>query len=350
MKRLALAALLLTITATSAWSQHPQIATPSSFPTSAISANRPTMAPILAARDAGTPMEIRRRRILGGHEFGWLKPRFSNNVSAVITRPSGREARSFDHDHELNSRVWLGVENNCCNGIRARYWYFDADSPTQVNFATAANAPISLTIQGAGGNFSRTATANVGDAMTSNHHLEMRTIDLEATHRLPFARGDALAAFGLRYAKIHQRAHAVATDPGGSLTELVCQDLDFQGFGPTLSGEMTLQACRFDFARSALSCYAGARTSLLFGQQEQEIVLVTGGGTTLQEDLHVQDDFLPVIEMSGGLQWMACPRGRLVWIARSGYRAESWLSAGGPVDVDSNIAVSGIHLSVAAIF
>lgn len=285
-----------------------------------------------------------------GYEFGWLQPRFSNNVSVVAQQPTGNQAYAFDHAFEPSSRIWIGFENSRCNGMRTRYWYLDTDTPTQVTFATVGSSPLSLTIEGAGGNLSRTATANLGDAMTSDHHVEMRTIDIEGTHRYRFSRIEALGTFGLRYAKTHQRSHAVATDGTGALTELVCQDLDFEGFGPTVGAEMTRQLfvdraflCRF-------SCYANTRGSILFGTQEQEIVLVTGGGATLAEDAHVQDDFLSIAEVVGGLQFVAQPSGRVLWKIRTGYRAESWFGTGGPVDSDSNLGLHGMQLSIAAVW
>jgi hypothetical protein len=286
--------------------------------------------------------------VYGGYEFGWLQPRFSENVSVVVQRPSGNEARAFDHSFELSSRVWVGIENARCNGFRAGYWNLDTEAPTQVTFATATASPLSLTMIGAGGNLSRTATAILGDAMTSNHHLEMRTIDIEGTHRIRFSRTEVLGAFGLRYAKMHQRAHAVATDGTGTLTELVCQDVDFEGFGPTLAVDTTRRLFANHPFLCRLSCYTKARGSIVMGTQLQEIVLVTGGGATLAEDAHRQDDFLPIAEIAGGLQWAAQPLGPGLWTVRTGYRAESWFGTGGPVDADGNLGLHGMLLSIAA--
>ncbi len=77
-------------------------------------------------------------------------------------------------------------------------------------------------------------------------------------------------------------------------------------------------------------------------------VLVTGGGATLAEDRHAQDDFLPIAEVAGGLQFVAQPFGRALWTVRTGYRAESWFGTGGPVDSDSNLGLHGMQLSNAA--
>lgn len=220
----------------------------------------------------------RRFRVYGGYEFGWLQPRFTENVSVVVTRPSGDQAIAFDHPFEITPRVWVGLENSRCTGVRARFWNLRTDAPRQVTFASAGAAPLSLTIEGGSGNLSRTAVANPGDAMTSDHHLEMRTIDLEGTQRIRFSRTETLASFGLRYIKTHQRAHAVVTDGAGSLTELVCQDLDFDGFGPTASVEIKRVLFCDDSVFRGLSFFADVRGSILFGQQKQQIVLVTGGG------------------------------------------------------------------------
>lgn len=287
-------------------------------------------------------------RVYGGYEFGWLQPRFTENVSVVVTRPSGDRAIAFEHPFEITPRVWAGIENSRCTGVRARFWDLRTDAPTQVTFAAAGAAPLSLTIEGGSGNLRRTAVANAGDAMTSDHHLEMRTIDLEGTQRIRFARTEALMSFGLRYLKTRQRAHAVATDGTGSLTELVCQDLDFDGFGPTASIEINRALFCDDSVFRRLSFFADARGSILFGQQEQQLVLVTGGGASLAEDEYLHDDLLPTAELAGGLQWETRPLGCGLWAIRTGYRAESWFGVGGPVDTDSNLGLHGMILSVAA--
>ncbi len=184
--------------------------------------------------------------------------------------------------------------------------------------------------------------------MTSDHELEMRTIDLEATHRTRYSCTEVLTSLGLRYAKTHQRVHAVATDGTGSLTELVCQDLYFDGFGPTVDAQLTRPLFGNHSVLCGLSCYANTRASLLFGTQRQEIVLVTAGGANLAEDVHQQYDFLPIGELVGGLQWAARPFGHGLWTIRTGYRAECWFGAGGPVGTDSNLALQGMVLSIAA--
>ena len=290
----------------------------------------------------------RRYRVDGGYEFGWLQPRFSDNVSVVVSRPSGDQAYAFDHQFEITSRLWVGIENDRCAGIRARYWDLNTDAPKQVTFALAGAAPLSLTIEGGGGNLSRTAVANAGEVMTSTHHLEMRTIDLEGTQRINFACTQTIASFGLRYAQTQQRSHAVATNGAGAVSELVCQDLDFEGFGPTTSIEMTRGMFAANSILCRLSFYANARGSILFGQQQQQIVLVTGGGASLAEDEYVHDSLLPIAELVGGLQWVGQPLGRGRWTIRTGYRAESWFGAGGPINTSSNLGLHGMVLSIAA--
>ena len=88
--------------------------------------------------------------------------------------------------------------------------------------------------------------------------------------------------------------------------------------------------------------------SILLGNREQEIVLVTGGGATLAEDTHAHDDVLPIGELLGGLQWMTRPGKRSIWYVRGGYRAETWFGTGGPVEADSNLGLHGMLLSIGA--
>jgi hypothetical protein len=286
-------------------------------------------------------------RVSGAYEFGWLQPRFTENVSVVVSETSGDQAYAFEHPFQPTPRVWVGIENAKRAGLRARYWNLSTKAPTQVTFALAGATPVSLTLEGGGGNLSRTAVANTGDAMTSKHRIRMRTIDFEGTQRLQFERTEMLASFGLRYARMEQRAHAVATDGGGALTELVCQDLGFDGFGPTLSFEV-VRCLRSGPVLGRLSFYATGRGSIVFGTLEQQIVLVTAGGATVAEDQYEHESVLPIAELSGGLQLAVRPFGPGLWAVRAGYHAESWFNAGGPVETQSNIGLHGMLLSIEA--
>jgi hypothetical protein len=44
----------------------------------------------------------------------------------------------------------------------------------------------------------------------------------------------------------------------------------------------------------------------------------------------------------------AQPFGPALWTLRTGYRAESWFGAGGPVETHSNIGLHGMVLSIEA--
>jgi hypothetical protein len=324
----------------------------------------PTGEPLMASSDgmpsgmvdacgpacAELAMPVRRRwwHPYGGFEFGWLQPRFSDNVAALITRPAGNLVLPFDHDYELSPRVWVGLENGRCTGLRARYWDLDIDAPTLVTFPAVGATPVSLTVYSADGNLSRTATANVGDAMTSRHHLEMQTIDLEGTQRVDFGRTQLLGSFGLRYAETLQRSRGVVTDGTGAMTELVCQCVRWEGFGPTAALEITRQLFPCHSILQRLSFFSDFRGSILLGENREQIVLVTGGGATLIEDIYEHDDVIPIAEMVGGLQLLTQPCGRACWTLRTGYRAETWFAAGGPVDSESNLGLHGMILSIAA--
>jgi hypothetical protein len=183
--------------------------------------------------------------------------------------------------------------------------------------------------------------------MTADHDLEMRTIDLEGTHRLRLARTDALASFGLRYASTRQQSKGVATDGTGALTELLCQNLDFEGFGPTTSLELNRRLFCNRPNLCGFSCFANTRWSMIIGRQAQEIAYVASGGAVVENDCHKYDGFLPIGEIAGGLQWAGRPFGPGLWTIRTGYRAEAWFGVGGPVDAVSDLGLHGMLLSIA---
>jgi hypothetical protein len=147
---------------------------------------------------------------------------------------------------------------------------------------------------------------------------------------------------------MHQRTQGVAVDGAGALTELVSQNLYFEGFGPTMSLEFYRGFCSTPSFWSHFSWFANTRWSMLIGQHEQDISYVTGG--TVVVDDHQQDDFLPIGEFAGGLQYAVRPFGRACWLLRTGYRAETWWGTGGPVDASSNLGLHGMLFSIGGVW
>ncbi|MDH3719669.1 MAG: Lpg1974 family pore-forming outer membrane protein [Planctomycetota bacterium] len=277
----------------------------------------------------------------GGFAFVWMRPRFDQNAAIVIDPVPGNTVVPFSYDREITPRAWFGYQNAEGGGLRVRYWEFDAAANTEVYSPIPAATPAFLFVYGASGNLARNAFADVGETMTSDHALELTTIDLEATQRFHWHNIDLLAGLGLRYAQMDQVGQAIVTDGAGALSESVHNDHDFEGIGPMISLEIVrpLLSDRF-------SIYGSLRGSILLGDASQRITEVKNGGADMVTDVVNQDDILSIGEIELGLQFSRPWGDSAVVFIRGGYEGQVWWGAGGPTDTASNLGLDGVSLSL----
>ena len=192
----------------------------------------------------------------------------------------------------------------------------------------------------AGSDTHRSAYADLGETLTSHHRLESEATDLELTQQFGFASMRLLAGAGVRIASMEQRFRAEVFNAGGGLEEVVTNDLDFDGAGPTVS----LLAAR-SLATSCFSVYGRMRGSLLIGETDQTIFEMKNAGVDQVADVARQREVLTVAELAIGVQYSRPLGSYAHWFLRSGYECQAWLDAGGPVDSDSTISLDGISLA-----
>jgi hypothetical protein len=277
----------------------------------------------------------------GGFALVWMRPRFDQNAALVIDPVPGNTVVPFSYDREITPRAWFGYQNAEGGGLRARFWDFDAAAETVAYSPTPAATPGFLFVYGASGNLERNAFADVGETMTSNHDLELTTIDLEATQSFHWHNMELLGGLGLRYAQMDQLSQAVVTDGVGALSELVRNEHSFEGVGPMISLEMVRPIFSDHFA-----IYGSLRGSILLGDASQKITEVKNGGADVVTDVVQQDDILSIGEIELGIQYSRPWGESAVVFVRGGYEGQVWWGAGGPTDTDSNLGLDGISLSL----
>ncbi len=281
----------------------------------------------------------------GGFEFLWMRANFDQNVAMVIDPPVGNTLVPFNYDYELSPRTWLGWQSCRGSGFRATYFQFDQDADSESVTAVVGAAPVFVYVYGAGDNLSRNAQAVVGQTMTSQHSLDLRAIDLEATQRFRWSTITGVLGGGLRMAQIDQFLLGQVRDGAGVLQEAVSNDLQLSGVGPTLSVQFTRM-----LAETRLGIYVGARGSMLMSETNQAIYEMKGAFTTELEDRASQREVLTVLEMAIGLQWTQSLNQYSHWFARAAYETQGWFDAGGPVDSHSTIGLDAITLALGVQF
>jgi hypothetical protein len=308
----------------------------------------PCLAPSVGTGGCGSWQEDQRlfqnifaRGFYGGLELIWIRPNFDQNVSMIVDPPVGNTLVPFEYDYQLSPRAWLGWQS--CNGLgfRATHFRFDESANREAVTAVAGATPVYLFVYGAGGNLSRNANANVGQTLVSNHALKLGSLDLEATQLFRWRHSLAILGMGVRMADVEQTASGEVFNAGGTLEEVVRNDLDLAAAGPTLSAQLTR-----GIGASHFGIFAATRASLLVSETEQRIYEMKGAFTTELEDIAIQREILGNLELGLGLQYQQAIGHSASMIVRTGYECQLWLDAGGPVDSHSTIGLDGITLAL----
>jgi hypothetical protein len=186
---------------------------------------------------------------------------------------------SIEH-FEAAPRVWIGFENECGRGFRARYWQFDAED--------SFHDPIlDLT----------TPTLDSLDAFAT---LEAYTIDLEYTRRGQHGCWDILGSFGVRNASIQRDEFAVnyVSVTGNQLSSHFQSEFNGTGLTGALEGRRPLGNCGLNF-------YGNIRGSVLWGPTQQNALSVIRDGaiTALQIAQEDEDTTMFIFESQAGLEW-----------------------------------------------
>ncbi len=308
----------------------------------------PCLAPSVGTGDCGSCQENQRlfqdgsaRGFYGGLELIWIRPNFDQNVAMIVDPPVGNTLVPFEYDYQLSPRAWLGWQS--CNGLgfRATYFRFDESANREAVTAVAGATPVYLFVYGAGGNLSRNANANVGQTLVSNHALKLNSLDLEATQLFRWRHSRAILGMGVRMADVEQTASGEVFNAGGTLEEVVRNDLDLTAAGPTLSAQLSR-----GIGDSNFGIFAATRASLLVSETEQRIYEMKGAYTTELEDIAIQREILGNLELGLGLQYQQAIGHSASMFVRTGYECQLWLDAGGPVDSHSTIGLDGITLAL----
>lgn len=204
---------------------------------------------------------------------------------------------------EAAPRVWLGLENDCGRGIRARYWKYDT-----------CNSRDTLILD---------SEQDTVRAITEYSNLEAYTIDLEFTARGEAMCWDWLGTAGVRNGAISRNAAIGVFDSDLGIDALQ-KDVQFNGTGLTASLEG-----RHPFGCRELSLIANVRGSALWGKVKNSASAALGEvileSPLLATGCTCEDSTLWIFESQVGVEWshdLTCCRGRV--FARALFEYQYW--------------------------
>lgn len=273
--------------------------------------------------------------LYGGVELLWIKPHFEDESAFVIDGSLLDQIVSFNYDHEVSPRFWLGYIG--CGGLGARLRYWDYDNV----FTTSALATLDVEAFAFsdGGVLQRRLDGDPGDTIFARHDLELQTLDAEATQYFELWNMLFMGSLGLRYTRVEQQYQVLFTSPLGVQEELL-HDHNFEGIGPTTGIEVWRP-----FGGAGLSLYGSLRGSILFGEVDQQIRESTGGLVFVERRDNV-DESLAIGELGLGLQWTGSWLYNTDLFIRGGWEGQYWHGAGNANTTTGNMGLEGLTLAL----
>lgn len=227
------------------------------------------------------------------YENTFLQPHFSRSDAFQLVSGTGTvlETVGQQWDLEYAPRIEIGYQFEDCNiGVRGRYWSLDTNAGTtytQPDFNE--NAHVGMLAR------HRIETTAPGDTLVTEHNTSMSAFELELINQRLGRHSRFSYGGGFRYSEIDHLFNAEVLSGAGNTS--VSSSYAFQGFGPTLFGEVD-----HPIGGSKFSLVGGARASLLFGDSNYRL--------TSFDDRIYQHDYqtalLPVFESQFGIKYSAC--------------------------------------------
>jgi len=270
--------------------------------------------------------------IIGGYDFLWLKPHFSNAVSYASVFDDGADEVEtlfgYPADYSFTPRFWLGYKGYNGLGFRVRYEQFDQQL---MNEGLTAPADTTLYYEG--------ISAAAGEELHFQNWMELHVVDFDFTKDFEWRCATLTAGAGLRYAKIQYNSVGHVSDV--AVLETVASERGVEGIGPTVFVDF-----KAPIRQSALSLVGGLRGSVLFGRSR---------GTLVWTDLIEEESYtergngnrtMGVLEGSLGLQYDRCLTNGVEGFVRLAWEGQLWLDAGSPTTPDSDMGMEGLCIAV----
>lgn len=257
-----------------------------------------------------------------GFAFVFAKAHYKESFEAMVISPlNTTDLLPFSFDYAATPRTWLGYETANGLGVRATYWQYDQDA-----------RPLTVTPPPGGQAVAETLTvilpANIaavapGDVLRVENRLELQTLDVEGTVRLPIGSACVLGSGGLRYARLMQSTRAAVDNAAGAVTQRLDCSRFFEGVGPTGAAELHLP-----LGTTGIDLIGNVRGAFLFGNKN-----LTEAGTPPappMNALYHADDITAMGMIELGAEYNLRLSGGRSLFVRGTYEGQLWTDAGSP--------------------
>jgi hypothetical protein len=272
--------------------------------------------------------------LIGGYDFLWLKPHFSNAVSYSVFEDFGVDTLEsyygYPTEYEFAPRFWFGYQGYNGLGVRLRYTQFDHCLGENTLVTDAATI---VSFDG--------LDATDGETMTFCSGMEMHVFDVEFTKNFDVACAQITAGAGLRYGKVMFNATGAVINVADVTTDVVALENTFEGVGPTVFVDF-----KAPIRSSRLSIIGGLRGSVLFGRRytlEDYTDLVAP--VTTATELWRDNRTTSMIDASFGLQYDRCLTNGVDGFVRMTWEGQTWNDVGSPTTSDGDMSMQGLCIA-----
>jgi hypothetical protein len=264
--------------------------------------------------------------LYAGYSFVFAKPHYKESFEATLISPASGtvDLVPYGFNYAPTPRVWLGYENADALGARATYWQFDQNArPLAVSPPLGSVAQVQSLVVIIPATISTTAP---GDVLEVANRLELHTLDVEGTARLPLASVCILGSGGLRYARLTQSTMSAVEDAGRSVTQQLNWSRFFEGVGPTGAAEL-----RRPLGSTGIDLVGNVRGAFMFGNKNFTRSVSPGSPTNPSStSLYHASDIVGMGMIELGAEYNCrfnCGRSLFV---RGMYEGQLWTDTGSP--------------------
>ncbi len=266
-----------------------------------------------------------------------LRPSFLGNTGISLDSPDFSQSEAFDFDTSYSPMVKFGFESPYGPGVELSYFNISTNSNTLSAVNDGISSVASIASVTGPGRLSRLGTDAAGETLTANHSFELETFGLNFFKELKFPISRLNGKFGFMYANVAQSLLADVRDARGNVTGGMSNTTDFRGYGP----QFALEYFR-PVGHTPLTLVTSFGGKGLFGRRDQ---FLNNDSDSVSRRFGA-DEFITVIDFTGGIQMKKMVADGRYWTARVGYVHQAWLGGGTAVDPQGDFGINGFAFGI----
>ena len=261
-----------------------------------------------------------------------VRPYFLGNTGISVDGPNFSESFAFDFDTNVPPSFKAGFESQYGPGIELSYFNMIGDAEVLTGINDGVSSVSSTVSLASPGRTSSISADNVGESLVANHSISLEVYGINFFKELKFPISRLNGKFGFSVANLTQTFLVDLIDASGTQTGELRNRFDYNGYGP----QFALEYFR-PVGHTPLTLVTSFGAKGLFGTRTQRVT----NSNDVSSLRFGADEFLTVIDFTGGLQYRKLLAENRYLTVRMGYLHQSWLGGGTGVDPQGDFGFNG---------